>query len=519
MGLPETKLGLHTLLVSDVWESTRTAAAQESMMLQALATDLQRLERLAIDYRGEVLQGTGDGLILRFPSAAHGLLCALDFQQLSGDRLLRHRLGLHCGDGKGEQLLTSELRFITDRLQKLAPPGGICCSGSLFDIIRAGIALPWERATTILWEEEPQPFAYYCGLAPGGEMPALGDRQLRAVVFTAIADYETWMRRDRVQVAAWADEDFQVMRRRYGNLQRRCIKSMGSGLLFTFHSVHQALQWAQKIQQTLQQHHWGEDRPRHLLAIHVGDVTWRGGDIYGHAVNLTARLLGHCPPGGIAISGTAGDLLHPHSLTIAPWQWRSQTVHLKGIDLPQSLLWGEMADLASPPPEAPVPSFILQKQFRQGEDLQRAYDRGQRDFRDLDLQDFSLVGIQLPAIQLTNSRLDRSNLQNANLQDSDLGRARFSEANLAGSNLDRIYGNYTNFQGANLQKASLCQAHLSNANFRGADLRGANFHRAHISPLQIQMGQWDHTTIYPDGHSPKRPFKPLENLRQWLGPS
>src|SRR5262249_37273 len=49
---------------------------------------------------------------------------------------------------------------------------------------------------------------------------------------------------------------------------------------------------------------------RHIvvrIGVNLGDVMVEGGDLYGDAVNIAARLEGIAEPGGIAVAGTAYD--------------------------------------------------------------------------------------------------------------------------------------------------------------------------------------------------------------------
>jgi len=79
----------------------------------------------------------------------------------------------------------------------------------------------------------------------------------------------------------------------------------GDSLLATFPSVEQAVRAALTIQEQLRRSNQ-RLQPQHRLefriGVHLGDVVDDGAGVYGHSVNLAARLQALAAPGGVAVS-------------------------------------------------------------------------------------------------------------------------------------------------------------------------------------------------------------------------
>jgi adenylate cyclase len=80
---------------------------------------------------------------------------------------------------------------------------------------------------------------------------------------------------------------------------------MGDGALVEFASVVDAVSCAVEIQRAMEARNRDSPVTRRIeyrIGVNVGDIIAEGSDIYGHGVNVTARLEALAAPGGICIS-------------------------------------------------------------------------------------------------------------------------------------------------------------------------------------------------------------------------
>lgn len=85
------------------------------------------------------------------------------------------------------------------------------------------------------------------------------------------------------------------------------VKHLGDGFLLAFPSASQAVRAAIALREQVRSERAGEDGillPVRV-AVHAGEPLVEEGDLLGHDVNLTARLLDHCAPDEIIVSDPA----------------------------------------------------------------------------------------------------------------------------------------------------------------------------------------------------------------------
>ena len=97
----------------------------------------------------------------------------------------------------------------------------------------------------------------------------------------------------------------EVIEPKIRHYRGRVVKNTGDGVLVEFGSVVNAVRCALDVQTILGARNSALAQNRRIefrIGVNVGDVIVAPDDIYGHGVNLAARLESLAPPGGICIS-------------------------------------------------------------------------------------------------------------------------------------------------------------------------------------------------------------------------
>lgn len=128
-----------------------------------------------------------------------------------------------------------------------------------------------------------------------------GQHQLTVILFADIVDYTALMQRDEAKALVKLDrfkERIEAEVKEYGG---KIIQFYGDGCLATFTSALRAVSCARTLQQQFRE----EPTVPVRIGIHLGDVLYKEGLIFGDSVNLTARIEG---------LGTAGTILFSNNI-------------------------------------------------------------------------------------------------------------------------------------------------------------------------------------------------------------
>ncbi|HEY5790440.1 MAG TPA: adenylate/guanylate cyclase domain-containing protein, partial [Gammaproteobacteria bacterium] len=132
----------------------------------------------------------------------------------------------------------------------------------------------------------------------------------------------------------------------------RIVKTMGDGVLAEFASAVEAVDAALAIQQTMAERAVGDPAAplTFRIGINLGDVITQDDDLFGHGVNVAARLETMAEPGGICVSYSIVEQVR-HRLEVA---FDDLGQHeLKNIPFPVQVFRARTAD--GSPPQAATP--------------------------------------------------------------------------------------------------------------------------------------------------------------------
>src|SRR5262245_12743883 len=122
-------------------------------------------------------------------------------------------------------------------------------------------------------------------------------RRLAAIMATDIVGYSKLMQSDEAAALAALAEVRHATQQQIELHQGRIANTAGDSVLAEFGSALEAVGCAMALQRQLVSE---EGRKLHLrIGIHLGDVVDKGGDLFGTAVNVAARLEAIAQPGSI----------------------------------------------------------------------------------------------------------------------------------------------------------------------------------------------------------------------------
>lgn len=152
------------------------------------------------------------------------------------------------------------------------------------------------------------------------------EHKLAAIVFTDIVGYTSHMEKDEQHTMDLLIRQREIIFPLVKEYNGEVIKEIGDGLLIMFNSAVKAVRFANAVQNRLY-----DEELTIRAGIHIGDVIFEEGDVYGSAVNIAARIEPLANPGGICISENVYSQVRNkddiHTATIGK-------KHLKGVDGP-----------------------------------------------------------------------------------------------------------------------------------------------------------------------------------------
>jgi adenylate cyclase len=126
---------LATIMFSDVVGYTAIMGRDEHQALRALDGHRELLRTLLPKFNGRMVGEIGDGTLTSFHSAIDAVNCAREVQAaLHNEPDLKVRIGIHLGDVVfSNNTVLGDGVNVASRIHAVAPAGGICVSGNVYD--------------------------------------------------------------------------------------------------------------------------------------------------------------------------------------------------------------------------------------------------------------------------------------------------------------------------------------------------------------------------------------------------
>lgn len=135
-------------------------------------------------------------------------------------------------------------------------------------------------------------------------------RQLAAILFTDIVGYTAIMQEDETKARKIREVHRAVFEQQHQKLNGNIIQYFGDGTLSMFKSAVNAVECAIAMQHAFRQH---ELRIPVRMGIHSGDIFYDGTEIFGHGVNVAARIEAMSAAGSVLISKSVNNELNNHT--------------------------------------------------------------------------------------------------------------------------------------------------------------------------------------------------------------
>lgn len=144
------------------------------------------------------------------------------------------------------------------------------------------------------------------------------DHELKAVLVADIEGYARLMAEHEDEVYVATSRCLDLFKESIPEFRGTLIKTTGDGVMVEFPSATAAVQYGIDIQKRLQELNSSvseNHRPHFRIGVHLGEVIHEGGDIYGHSVNVAARIEQFAEPDGVCVSELVYSLVR-HRLQI-----------------------------------------------------------------------------------------------------------------------------------------------------------------------------------------------------------
>jgi adenylate cyclase len=133
------------------------------------------------------------------------------------------------------------------------------------------------------------------------------ERKLAAIFAADVEGYSRLMGIDEVGTLRTLTAYRAIIDPLIASHRGRIFTTAGDSLVADFASSVDAVECAVAVQEAIAKENAGRPAAEQMwfrVGIHVGDIIVQGGNLFGDAVNIAARLEALAEPGGICVSGT-----------------------------------------------------------------------------------------------------------------------------------------------------------------------------------------------------------------------
>ncbi len=136
-------------------------------------------------------------------------------------------------------------------------------------------------------------------------LPDLQERKLSAILYADIQGYSRMMSQDEAGTITRVTRVLSMIRNLVGDYGGSVVNTAGDSVLALFSSAGKALHFAVEMQKEMSQESiWssGEAPITFRVGIAIGETFANETEVFGHSINLAARIQSVAEPGGICVS-------------------------------------------------------------------------------------------------------------------------------------------------------------------------------------------------------------------------
>jgi adenylate cyclase len=133
------------------------------------------------------------------------------------------------------------------------------------------------------------------------------NRKLSAILYADVHGYSRLMDRDEAGTVVRLTRSLSLIRTLVGDYGGSVVNTAGDGLVALFSNAALALDFAVEMQREMSHEAvWagGQEPISYRIGITIGDTIAGESDVYGHGINMAARIQSLAPPGGICIANS-----------------------------------------------------------------------------------------------------------------------------------------------------------------------------------------------------------------------